>query len=338
MGLSVRRLALVALLLVGLAGCRIDVILHQHDPLPEGVEWDASDIEMLPNGEFVAGGCLFTLGGPGLGVVVFAPDATVVRVLSRCSSIEDGALGVAAAADGTIYFVRSREIIPFEEYRYELVRIPPGGSASDGVVVHSDTASDRFSVPTPFFSPAVSPDGSIVLVRSADPDKPGIFMVTGPTTRHRRPGTEGLDASNGYEVRNDGTIITLDGNTVVSITRRGAKTVLAGTGQAGFSGDGGPATQATFNEPSDVAQGPAGVIHVADFGNDRIRRIAPDGTIRTVAGGGTEDPDAGGLALNAQLDGPWRIAYDGTQPGVGDELWLLEEPFVDGDLLYLGVR
>ena len=54
------------------------------------------------------------------------------------------------------------------------------------------------------------------------------------------------------------------------------------------------------------------MIHVADFGNDRIRRIGPDGTIRIVAGGGTEDPDAGGLATRAQLDGPWRIAYDVT--------------------------
>jgi hypothetical protein len=338
MGLSARRLVLVALLVVVLAGCRIDVVLRQHDPLPGGVEWDADDVEMLPNGEFVAGGCLFTLGGPGLGVVVFGPDATVLRVLSRCSSIEDGSLGVAATADGTIYFVRSREIVPFEEYRYELVRVPPGGSASDGVVVHSDTSPDRFGAPRPFFAPAVSPDGSIVLVRSADPDKPGIYTVTDRGTRRLRPGTDGLSPQDGYEVRNDGTIVTLEGNTVVSITRRGTKTVLAGTGQAGFSGDGGPATQATFNDPSDVAQGPAGVIHVADFGNDRIRRIAPDGIIRTVAGGGTEDPDAGGLAIRAQLDGPWRIAYDGTQPGAGDELWLLDEPFVDGDLLYLGIR
>ena len=59
-------------------------------------------------------------------------------------------------------------------------------------------------------------------------------------------------------MRNDGTIITLEGNTVVNITRRGTKTVLAGTGQAGFSGHGGPATEATFNAPSDVAQGPEG--------------------------------------------------------------------------------
>jgi hypothetical protein len=335
MGRSARRLAALGLLVMVLAGCRIDVVFHDQDPLPGGLKWEADDVEMLPNGQFVGGGCLFSLGSPGLGVVVFAPDGTVLRVLSTCSSIQAGARGVATTADGTIYFVRSREIVPFEEYRYELVRIPPGGGASDGVVVHSATTADPFTL-EPFVEPAVSPDGSIVLVRSGDPDTPGIFTVTGPTTRKLRRGTAGLRPRDGYEVRNDGTIITPRGNTVVSITRNGTETVLAGTGQAGFSGDGGPATQATLNDVSDVAQGPAGVIHVADFGNHRVRRVGPDGIIHTVAGGGTEDPDAGGLATRAQLDGPFRIAYDGTQDRVGDELWLLEG--APGDLLYLGIR
>jgi hypothetical protein len=335
MGRSARRLAAGALLVVVLAGCRIDVVLHDQDPLPGGLKWEADDVEMLPNGQFVGGGCLFSLDSPGLGVVVFAPGATVQRVLSTCSSIQEGSLGVATTADGTIYFARSREIVPFEEYRYELVRVPPGGGASDGVVIHSGTSPDPFLL-DPFLDPVVSPDGSIVLVRSGDPDNPGVFTVTGPTKRKLRPGTEDLSLDDGYEVRNDGAIITPKGNTVVSISPNGTETVLAGTGQAGFSGDGGLATQATLNDVSDVAQGPAGVIHVADRGNDRIRRIGPDGIIRTVAGGGTEDPDGGGLAVRAQLDAPWRIAYDGTQNGVGDELWLLDG--VPGDLLYLGIR
>jgi hypothetical protein len=334
MGRSARRLTALGLLVLILAGCRIDVVLHDQDPLPDGLKWEADDVEMLPNGQFVGGGCLFSLDSPGLGVVVFAPDATVLRVLSTCSSIQSGSLGVATTADGTIYFARSREVIPFEDYRHELVRVPPGGAASDGVVIHSGTTSDPFF--HPFLDPVVSPDGSVVLVTSGDPDNPGIFTVTGPTTRKLRPGTEGLSPVDGFEVRNDGTIVTPKGNTVVSIARNGREAVLAGTGQAGFSGDGGPATQATLNDPSDVAQGQGGLILVADRGNDRVRRIGPDGIIRTVAGGGTEDPDSGGLAIRAQLDAPWRIAYDGTQDGVGDELWLLEGP--PGDLLYVGIR
>ena len=201
MGRSARRLAAVGLLVVVLAGCRIDVVLHDQDPLPGGLKWEAEDVEMLPNGQFVGGGCLFSLGSPGLGVVVFAPDATVLRVLSTCSSIQSGSLGVATTVDGTIYFGRSREIVPFEEYRYELVRIPPGGAASDGVVVHSATTGDPFTL-QPFIDPVVSPDGSIVLVRSGDPDNPGVFTVTGPTKRKLRPGTEGLSPLDGFEVRN----------------------------------------------------------------------------------------------------------------------------------------
>ena len=85
-----------------------------------------------------------------------------------------------------------------------------------------------------------------------------------------------------------------------------------------------------------MAQGPPGTLFVADYGNDRIRRIGAGGNIATVAGGGTEDPADGGLARDAALDGPWNLAYDGTEPGVGSELWVVEVGA--GDLLYLGVR
>ncbi len=55
----------------------------------------------------------------------------------------------------------------------------------------------------------------------------------------------------------------------------------------GFDGDGGPARQAHFRTPSGVAVDAAGNVYVADTGNLRVRKIAPDGTIVTVAGDGT---------------------------------------------------
>src|SRR5690348_9630632 len=66
----------------------------------------------------------------------------------------------------------------------------------------------------------------------------------------------------------------------------GTITTVAGTGEEGFSGDGGPATQARLRLPWDVAVYPAGNILVADSDNNRMRRVSPDGMIATVVGTG----------------------------------------------------
>jgi len=63
----------------------------------------------------------------------------------------------------------------------------------------------------------------------------------------------------------------------------GIITTVAGTGVLGFGGDGGPATQAHIAEPSGLAVSPDGSLYIADYWNMRIRRIAPDGIITTIA-------------------------------------------------------
>lgn len=326
----VRRLGALAALAVVLAGCRIEVIHHGGDLLPDGREFSAwgTDIEALPNGELVAASCV-SHDVPGTGVTVFAPDGTVLRTpLLSCGEIDRSSVQVAAAADGTIYLTYAAYGSVPGGFDTMLVRVPPGGDRGDGVLAYTDGVLWHEAR---FLDPAVSPDGSIVLVRRTYTGD--IATVTGPTTLQPRPGTSGIRS---YEVRNDGTIVAAKGNTVVTIAPDGTETVLAGTGDAGFSGDGGPATQATLNDVSDIAETPTGAILVADRGNGRVRRIGPDGIIRTVAGGGTGDPDDGGWATDAHLDRPWKIAYDGTQENVGDEFWVIDE--TDGDLIYVGVR
>ena len=75
-------------------------------------------------------------------------------------------------------------------------------------------------------------------------------------------------------------------NVVVRLTSGGASTVVAGTGNPVFSGDGGPAAKASLNAPAGLAFGPDGSLYVADAGNNRLRRIDPSGVITTVAGTG----------------------------------------------------
>ena len=64
----------------------------------------------------------------------------------------------------------------------------------------------------------------------------------------------------------------------------GTITTLAGTGERGYSGDGGPADEARLNSPRGVAVDGAGNLYIADRGNNRIRRVDASGTITTIAG------------------------------------------------------
>jgi streptogramin lyase len=86
---------------------------------------------------------------------------------------------------------------------------------------------------------------------------------------------------------------------------------FAGTGEKGFSGDGGPATKAALNQPFGIVRGPDRALYICDTGNHAIRRVAPDGTITTVAGCGRKGYSGdGGLATKAELFEPYEIRFD----------------------------
>ena len=102
---------------------------------------------------------------------------------------------------------------------------------------------------------------------------------------------------------------TLDN--VVRKVSNGTIATLAGSGTAGFSGDGGPAASARLNHPSAVAVDASGNVFVADTGNNCIRKIDPLGAVSTVAGNGdTTFGGDGGPAAGTGLSGPRGIAVD----------------------------
>ena len=99
---------------------------------------------------------------------------------------------------------------------------------------------------------------------------------------------------------------------VRKVDTTGAITTVVGTGDAGFSPDGTPATEARLNQPYGLAVTREGVVYVSDSGNNRVRTVAPDGTLRTVAGSATPgDAGDGGAATEASLNEPHGLCLFG---------------------------
>lgn len=112
-------------------------------------------------------------------------------------------------------------------------------------------------------------------------------------------------------VDEQGNLFIPDIRRVRKVSTSGIITTVAGNGTDGFSGDGGPATNARISPPVGVAVDGQGNLFIADLFNNRIRRVSPDGIITTVAGNGSSGLGGdGGLAANAQLGFPDRVRVD----------------------------
>lgn len=109
----------------------------------------------------------------------------------------------------------------------------------------------------------------------------------------------------------DGSLLIADplADEIRRVAPGGTITRVAGVGTYGFSGDGGPATSAELGAPVAVAALPGGGFLIADSDNNRVRRVAPDGKITSVAGTGSPTFSGdGGPAPAAAISAPWSLA------------------------------
>jgi sugar lactone lactonase YvrE len=98
-----------------------------------------------------------------------------------------------------------------------------------------------------------------------------------------------------------------------ALQKPGTITIVAGTGDEGFSGDNGPALQAEFASPKGMRMDTRGDLYIADSDNQRIRRVDANGVITTVAGSGIAGYSGdNGPATQAELHDPSDMVVDGA--------------------------
>jgi trimeric autotransporter adhesin len=132
-----------------------------------------------------------------------------------------------------------------------------------------------------------------------------------------------INSAKGVAIDSTGNLFIADSgnNRIRKMDSSGIITTVAGNGTSGFSGDGGQATSAELYNPTGIVLDPAGSIFIADYGNNRIRKVSSSGIISTVAGNGPFITTAlghgtsgyngdGGPANSAQLNQPAGISVD----------------------------
>jgi serine/threonine-protein kinase len=127
-------------------------------------------------------------------------------------------------------------------------------------------------------------------------------------------GTIDMGYPTGLAVAMDGTFYVADSiaHRVYRMSPEGSVEVVAGTGTPGFSGDGGPAEEASLNGPHGLALDLSGGLLIADTDNHRVRRVGTDGLITTVYGSGSDAGPwgDGGPAAEATISRPEGLAFD----------------------------
>lgn len=152
----------------------------------------------------------------------------------------------------------------------------------------------------------VTPNGAIA--RFAGTGVRGFSGDGGPATQAQ------LDGAASLAVMADGSVLITDFHNarIRRVAPNGTISTFAGNGTTGFAGDGGPATAASLNQPIGLAVARDGGVLIADSRNHRLRRVAPNGTISTIAGIGSSGfAGDGGPATAASLSNPWDVATVG---------------------------
>ena len=212
----------------------------------------------------------------------------------------------ASLSDPDAIALDSTGAIYLAEYGPERIRKVAGGIIS----TYLDETGIKYNLNVKAGSHSLLFDGSVA--NGALLTSPlGVLLFNGATLVVKTPYAFSDPYSMAADASGDLFISDRALNQIVKITPAGISSVVVGTGQAGFSGDGGPATQAALNAPAGLAFDALGTLYVADSGNNRIRAITADGNIRTIAGSGIPGYAGDGATADfASFRNPLALAVD----------------------------
>jgi len=234
---------------------------------------------------FDAAGNLYVSDCSAARVYVVGPSATLRRVVG--SDLEGDA---GYEGDG-------------KQALRALVRCPIGIAVDDaGTLFVVDHGNNRVR--------KIRSDGVISTFAGAGAvgvDAGGYAGDGGPATAARLQEPVGVGLGAGGDVY----VADRDNNAIRKIDADGTITTVIGGSGAGFSGDGGPASDARIDRPQQIVVDPDGNVYFADSGNNRVRRIDTEGVVSTVAGNGRAATSGdGGPALSAAVWNPTGLALD----------------------------
>jgi sugar lactone lactonase YvrE len=253
------------------------------------------------------GGSLLGDGGPAT-KAAFCGTSDVTLDAAGNMYIADGGIYCSGPGGHTV-----RKVNPHGTITTVAGTGEPGFSGDGGPATKA-----RLNVP---FAVAVDREGNLYITdesnyRIRKVDKDGIITTFAGTGEDRHSGDGGPATSaqlrdpGGIAFDARGNLYVADYTSVRKIDPSGTITTVAGTGEVGFSGDDGPATEAKLTA-YDVALDHKGNIYICDLENQRIRKVDRDGIIHTVAGSGKKGCSGdGGPATKAALKDPWGIAVD----------------------------
>jgi YD repeat-containing protein len=221
-------------------------------------------------------------------------------------------------ADGSLYVA--------EQNNYRVRRVRPDGViitvAGNGQFPFSGDGGPATQAGMEPYGVAAGPEGSLYIADRANSrirmvDQNGNVSTVAGSSISGFSGDGGpadqarISSPNGVTMGPDGSLFIVDrGNSRIRrVSPQGLISTVAGSGQYGFSGDGGAAESAKIAAPYRVGVGRDGSLYIPDFGNERVRWVGSEGIIGTVAGTGVSGIGGdGGLAPQAKLSGPAAVA------------------------------